>query len=136
MIVPGVAGALVLILNQESEHFLLVGLLTDAFLHNCCADLVSPLRIILVVSFYRALSYLTYIKLCVTYYIRTKQTIPILFEKTVKKYGDKTALICEDQTWTFRQLDLYANSVGHFFLQNGFRTVRRCLSSTPYCRCC
>lgn len=54
---------------------------------------------------------------------KAKSNIPKVFQKIVRKYPDKVALIYEatDDKWTFRQLDEYSNCVANFFYQQGFR---------------
>jgi len=48
-------------------------------------------------------------------------TVADLFTKTAARYPNKIAIIFEDQRWTFKELDEYANKVG-----NHFRAVNVC----------
>ena len=47
--------------------------------------------------------------------------MPQAFARTVKKYENKAALIFEDQTWTFRDLENYSNRVANYFLRAGYK---------------
>lgn len=75
------------------------------------------------VFFYSAASVLLRVKLNVKKHLRERNTVPKLFAKSLKKYGDKTALIFEGtgEKWSFKELDDYSNRVANFFLQNGFK---------------
>ena len=42
-------------------------------------------------------------------------TVADLFTKTAARYPNKIAVIFEDQRWTFKELDEYANKVGNHF---------------------
>nr|QKO28391.1 long-chain fatty acid transport protein 4 [Ctenopharyngodon idella] len=82
-----------------------------------CGFIVSTAQIIL------AASVLLRVKLNVKKHLRERNTVPKLFAKSLKKYGDKTALIFEGtgEKWSFKELDDYSNRVANFFLQNGFK---------------
>ncbi|XP_016374264.1 long-chain fatty acid transport protein 4-like [Sinocyclocheilus rhinocerous] len=69
-----------------------------------------------------AASVLLRVKLNVKKHLRERNTIPKLFAKSVKKYGDKTALIFEGtgEKWSFKELDDYSNRVANLLLQRGF----------------
>uniref|UniRef100_A0A8C8HR61 Very long-chain fatty acid transport protein n=1 Tax=Oncorhynchus tshawytscha TaxID=74940 RepID=A0A8C8HR61_ONCTS len=51
-----------------------------------------------------------------------RNTLPKIFAETVRRHGDKTALIFEGtgEKWSFRQLDEYSNRVANLLLQRGF----------------
>ncbi|KAL0965844.1 hypothetical protein UPYG_G00286490 [Umbra pygmaea] len=55
-------------------------------------------------------------------HLRERNTIPKIFAETVRRYGDKTALIFEGtgEKWSFRELDEYSNRVANLLLQRGF----------------
>uniref|UniRef100_A0A672KE41 Long-chain-fatty-acid--CoA ligase n=1 Tax=Sinocyclocheilus grahami TaxID=75366 RepID=A0A672KE41_SINGR len=74
------------------------------------------------VFFCSAASVLLRVKLNVKKHLRERNTVPKLFAKSVKKYGDKTALIFEgtDEKWSFKELDDYSNRVANLLLQRGF----------------
>ncbi|KAJ7414187.1 Long-chain fatty acid transport protein 4 [Willisornis vidua] len=57
-------------------------------------------------------------------HLREKNTIAKIFQKTARKYPEKTALIFQGtgESWTFRQLDEYSNQVANFFYGQGFRS--------------
>lgn len=57
-------------------------------------------------------------------HVREKNTIAKIFQKTARKYPEKTALIFQGtgESWTFRQLDEYSNQVANFFYGQGFRS--------------
>uniref|UniRef100_A0A8C0VWT2 Very long-chain fatty acid transport protein n=1 Tax=Cyanistes caeruleus TaxID=156563 RepID=A0A8C0VWT2_CYACU len=57
-------------------------------------------------------------------HVREKNTIAKIFQKTARKYPEKTALIFQGtgESWTFRQLDEYSNQVANFFYSQGFRS--------------
>lgn len=63
------------------------------------------------------------VKLNVKRHLREKHTVPDIFAETVRRHGDKTALIFEgtDERMTFRQLDEYSNRVANLLLQRGFK---------------
>lgn len=56
--------------------------------------------------------------------MREKNTIAKIFQKTARKYPEKTALIFQGtgESWTFHQLDEYSNQVANFFYGQGFRS--------------
>uniref|UniRef100_A0A8C1LE81 Arachidonate--CoA ligase n=1 Tax=Cyprinus carpio TaxID=7962 RepID=A0A8C1LE81_CYPCA len=70
-----------------------------------------------------AASVLLRVKLNVKKHLRERNTLPKLFAKSVKKYGDKTALIFEGtgEKWSFKELDEYSNRVANLLLQRGFK---------------
>ncbi|XP_069087844.1 long-chain fatty acid transport protein 1 [Pleurodeles waltl] len=53
---------------------------------------------------------------------RSKSSVPIIFQNTVRRHPNKVALIYEStgEQWTFRQLDEYSNRVANFLLQQGY----------------
>lgn len=63
------------------------------------------------------------VKLNVKRHLRNCNTIPKIFSETVRRYGDKTALIFEGtgERWSFRQLDEYSNRVANLLLECGFK---------------
>lgn len=63
------------------------------------------------------------VKMNVRRHLREKNTIPKIFAETVRRHGDKTALIFEGtgERWTFHQLDEYSNRVANLLLERGFR---------------
>uniref|UniRef100_A0A8C4NZG0 long-chain-fatty-acid--CoA ligase n=1 Tax=Dicentrarchus labrax TaxID=13489 RepID=A0A8C4NZG0_DICLA len=63
------------------------------------------------------------VKMNVKRHLREKNTIPKIFAETVRRHGDKTALIFEGtgERWTFRQLDEYSNRVANLLLERGFK---------------
>uniref|UniRef100_A0A8C1MHS9 Very long-chain fatty acid transport protein n=1 Tax=Cyprinus carpio TaxID=7962 RepID=A0A8C1MHS9_CYPCA len=75
------------------------------------------------VFFCSAASVLLRVKLNVKKHLRERNTVPKLFAKSVKKYGDKTALIFEGtgEKWNFKELDEYSNRVANLLLQRGFK---------------
>ena len=48
-------------------------------------------------------------------------TVADLFTKTAARYPNKIAVIFEDQRWTFKELDEYANKVGNHFRAVGLQ---------------
>lgn len=52
-------------------------------------------------------------------YERNNYSIIDLFSQTVKARPEKTAILFEEQRWTFKELDEYTNRVGNFFLSRG-----------------
>ena len=46
-------------------------------------------------------------------------TVAGIFVETVGCHPDKVAILFEDQRWTFRELNSYANCVAHFFQKLG-----------------
>ncbi|XP_010875663.1 long-chain fatty acid transport protein 4 isoform X2 [Esox lucius] len=55
-------------------------------------------------------------------HLRERNTLPKIFAETVRRHGDKTALIFEGtgEKWSFRELDEYSNRVANLLLQRGF----------------
>ncbi|XP_066569227.1 long-chain fatty acid transport protein 4 [Amia ocellicauda] len=62
------------------------------------------------------------VKFNVKKHLRQRNTIAKIFAETVKRHGDKTALIFEGtgESWSFRQLDEYSNRVANLLLARGF----------------
>ncbi|XP_013399634.1 long-chain fatty acid transport protein 4 [Lingula anatina] len=69
----------------------------------------------------RALSYLIMIKLNMRWLMRTNGNLTTVFAKTVKRQPEKAAMLFENQTWTFRQVDEYSNAVANYFHDAGYR---------------
>jgi len=44
-----------------------------------------------------------------------------LFHKTVEKKGDKVGFRIEDESWTFKQMDIYTNRVANYFKSIGYK---------------
>ena len=57
----------------------------------------------------------------VYYYQKLNLTVPQAFARTVKRHPQKTALIYEDEAWSFQELEQYSNRVAHFFLREGYK---------------
>ena len=55
------------------------------------------------------------------YYEYRNMTICKAFAQTVKKYGSKPALLFEDESWSFQDLEDYSNRVGNYFLDLGYK---------------
>jgi len=51
---------------------------------------------------------------------RNNMSVPELFQRQTAKTPDKTAILFEEQRWTYRELDEYSNRVGNLFLARGF----------------
>ena len=63
-----------------------------------------------------------------------KKTVSDLFSETVNRNPDKIAILFENECWTFRQLDQYANKVAHLFLEQGLKqgdTVAMFMDNCP-----
>ncbi|KFO89810.1 Long-chain fatty acid transport protein 4, partial [Buceros rhinoceros silvestris] len=67
---------------------------------------------------------LLWVKWQVQRHVKEKNTIAKIFQNTVSKYPEKTALIFQGtgESWTFHQLDEYSNQVANFFYGQGFRS--------------
>ena len=50
-------------------------------------------------------------------FVTSKKTIADVFSERVSRHPDKPAILFEDQCWSYRQLDCFANQIGHFFLE-------------------
>ena len=50
-----------------------------------------------------------------------QRTVSDLFMETASRYPDKTAIIFEEQKWTFRELDEFANRVANHFRSLGLK---------------
>ena len=58
-------------------------------------------------------------------YRKNCDTVVTLFEQTVRRHPDKVALVMSDgKSWTFRDLDLYSNTVANCFSQQVITTCR------------
>lgn len=64
-----------------------------------------------------------YIKLLILIkrYERNNVSISDIFQMNVAKHPDKTAIINETQSWTFRQLDQFANRIADIFNGHGYK---------------
>ncbi|XP_029408360.2 long-chain fatty acid transport protein 4 isoform X3 [Bactrocera dorsalis] len=64
-----------------------------------------------------------YIKLLVLIkrYERRNVSISDIFQMNVSKHPDKIAIISETQSWTFRQLDQFANRIADIFHSHGYK---------------
>jgi len=61
-------------------------------------------------------------------------TIPDLFHRICTKHRNKAAILYEDQTWSFQDLDNYSNAVANYFQNEGFTssdTVAILLENSP-----
>jgi len=61
-------------------------------------------------------------------------TIPDLFHRTLTKHRYKAAILYEDQTWTFQDLENYSNAVANHFKSEDFKcgdTVAILLENSP-----
>ena len=54
-------------------------------------------------------------------YTKANATIPSFFRDVVARHPNKTAILFEDQKWTFRDLDSYSNRVASVLIANGFK---------------
>ena len=62
------------------------------------------------------------------------KTVADVFAATLARHPDKPAILFEDQQWTFRELDCFANQVAHFFLEQGLKkddTVAMFMENCP-----
>uniref|UniRef100_A0A8C0G5C0 Arachidonate--CoA ligase n=1 Tax=Chelonoidis abingdonii TaxID=106734 RepID=A0A8C0G5C0_CHEAB len=64
------------------------------------------------------------VKWQVWWHLKGKNTIPKIFQETVRKHPEKTALIFQGtgESWTFRQLDEYSSQVANYLYEQGFRS--------------
>ena len=88
----------------------------------CLSLAVFSLVLVTAHSFSSAAGVLLKVKLNVRRHLSEKNTIPKIFAETVRRHGDKTALIFEGtgERWSFHQLDEYSNRVANLLLQRGF----------------
>ena len=49
-----------------------------------------------------------------------RETVSTIFKKCVSRHPKKAAIIFEDQTWTFEDVDRYSNKIGNMFRSMGF----------------
>lgn len=49
-------------------------------------------------------------------------TIGDIFERNVARHPDKACFICDGRTWTFREVNEFANRVGNHFQSAGYKT--------------
>ncbi|RWS31035.1 Long-chain fatty acid transport protein 1-like protein [Leptotrombidium deliense] len=66
-----------------------------------------------------------YCLLMMKYYILklklTNSTVDKLFAKVLPKNKDKIAFICEEKSWTFKEVDEYTNQIANYFTSQGFK---------------
>jgi len=78
--------------------------------------LKETVDIIAVLCFARGALFLIDIEAKIRRYRRNCDTIVTLFEQTVRQHPDKVALVMVDgKSWTFRDLDLYSNTIANCF---------------------
>uniref|UniRef100_A0A8K9USY1 Very long-chain fatty acid transport protein n=1 Tax=Oncorhynchus mykiss TaxID=8022 RepID=A0A8K9USY1_ONCMY len=91
---------------------------------SCCCCCRRRILTLSFTSFhpYSAAGVLIKVKWNVKRHLRERNTLPKIFAETVRRHGDKTALIFEGtgEKWSFRQLDEYSNRVANLLLQRGF----------------
>ena len=66
--------------------------------------------------------------------IKTQKNLHNVFTTTVSRHPEKVAILFEDQSWTFRELDCFANQVGQLFLEQGLKkgdTVAMFMENCP-----
>jgi len=69
-----------------------------------------------VICVFRGALYLIDIGLKMRQYRKNHDTVITLFEQTVRQHADKVALVMVDgKSWTFRDLDMYSNTVANCF---------------------
>ena len=55
-------------------------------------------------------------------YQNSGDNVVSLFQQTVRKYPNKTAMIMIDERqWTFQEVDEYSNAVANYFYEQGYR---------------
>ena len=67
-------------------------------------------------------------------YKREKKTVPDIFQLTVSKYPQKAAIIFEQKTWTFQEVEDYSNRIANYFKALGYQKgdcVAVILESSP-----
>ena len=52
---------------------------------------------------------------------KSDYSVPDLFKKVAKTYSDKTAIICEDKSITYNELDLKSDALADFMVKNGLK---------------
>lgn len=52
---------------------------------------------------------------------KSNSTIGDIFERRVARHPDKACFICDGRTWTFREVNEFANRVGNHFQAAGFK---------------
>ena len=85
------------------------------------STIISTINIYFYLSLHRGAYRYIRLLILVYYYQKCNITVPQAFARTVKKYENKAALIFEDQTWTFRDLENYSNRVANYFLRAGYK---------------
>lgn len=53
---------------------------------------------------------------------KSNSTIGDIFERRVARHPDKACFICDGRTWTFREVNEFANRVGNHFQAAGYKT--------------
>ena len=65
---------------------------------------------------------------------RNNRTIADVFQQTVAKHPRKVALIFEQKTWTFQEVEEYSNRVANYFMSQGYHkgdVIALLLESSP-----
>lgn len=52
---------------------------------------------------------------------KRNETVPRIFRDVVNLHPNKVAILWEDESWTFKQLDQYSNQVANLLLNSGFQ---------------
>ena len=60
--------------------------------------------------------------LFLVYYCQKRNvTVPRAFRNTAQRFPNRPALIFENKTWTFSDLEEFSNRMAHFLLRRGFK---------------
>lgn len=52
---------------------------------------------------------------------KRNETLPRIFRDVVNLHPNKVAVLWENESWTFKQLDQYSNSIANLLLESGFK---------------
>uniref|UniRef100_A0A6Q2XKX4 Arachidonate--CoA ligase n=1 Tax=Esox lucius TaxID=8010 RepID=A0A6Q2XKX4_ESOLU len=104
--------------------FILIKLFSVPLMASVCIFVVLSAHFhpVLDLLHHSAAGVLLKVKWNVKRHLRERNTLPKIFAETVRRHGDKTALIFEGtgEKWSFRELDEYSNRVANLLLQRGF----------------
>src|SRR5258708_1428092 len=72
-------------------------------------------------SIYRAFIYYVRVHYFVLKCRLLNHSVLTLFNDVVRKYPEKVAIYYKDESWTFKQLDIFSNQIANYFTDIGYR---------------
>ena len=108
--------ALLVILIAQCTFIVIIVHISVLSVYYQTDDNLKVLKLLHITCFARGAFFLINIGSKMRLYNKNCDTVITLFEQTVRRYPDKVALVMTDgKSWTFRDLDLYSNTVANCF---------------------